>query len=80
MCFWFNKYTHKQILLVDYDWKWIEEGDLSKIMGTLYALARRSMVALIWRSFEQQNRCFVCLRDKTKILGTLFELNHNTLN
>lgn len=36
--YWFDKYTNKPEWLVGYNWRWVEEGDLSKILGTLFGL------------------------------------------
>lgn len=35
---WFDKFPHKIIQLYEYDWKWADEGDLSKLLGTLFGL------------------------------------------
>ena len=32
--YWFDKYTHRPEWLAGYNWKWAEEGDLSKLLGT----------------------------------------------
>ena len=36
--YWFDKYTHKPDWLLGYNWKWAEEGDLSKLLGTPFGL------------------------------------------
>jgi hypothetical protein len=36
--YWFNKHTHKSDWLRGYNWKWTEEGDLSKLLGTPFGL------------------------------------------
>lgn len=36
--YWFDKYIHKPEWLVCYDWRWAEEGDLSKLLGTPFDL------------------------------------------
>jgi hypothetical protein len=36
--YWFDKYTHKPKWLGRYNWKLAEEGDLSKLLGTLFGL------------------------------------------
>ena len=32
--YWFDKFTHKLIWLDGYKWKWTEEWDLAKLLGT----------------------------------------------
>lgn len=36
--YWFDKYTHKHDWLGGYKWKWVEEGDLSKLLRTPFGL------------------------------------------
>lgn len=36
--YWFDKHTHKSDWLRGYNWKWAEEGDLSKLLGTPFGL------------------------------------------
>ena len=36
--YWFHKFMHKPEWLARYDWKWAEEGDLSKLLDTLFGL------------------------------------------
>ena len=36
--YWFDKYTHRPEWLAGYNWKWAEEGDLSKLLGTPFGL------------------------------------------
>ena len=36
--YWFDKHTHKLKWLPGYIWKWAEEGDLSKLLGTSFGL------------------------------------------
>lgn len=36
--YWFDKFTHKLEWLVGYNWKWAEEGDLSKLLITPFGL------------------------------------------
>ena len=36
--YWFDKYTHKPEWLVGYNWRWAEEGDLSKLLDTPFGL------------------------------------------
>ena len=36
--YWFDKFTHKPIWLNGYGWKWAEDGDLSKLLGTPFGL------------------------------------------
>ena len=36
--YWFDKYTHKPEWLAGYNWKWAEEGDLSKLLGMPFGL------------------------------------------
>lgn len=36
--YWFDKYTHKPTWLEGYDWRWAEEGDLSKLLGNSFSL------------------------------------------
>ena len=36
--YWYDKYTHKPDWLAGYNWKWAEEGDLSKLLGTPFGL------------------------------------------
>ena len=36
--YWFDKYTPKLERLASYNWKWAEEGDLSKLLGTPFGL------------------------------------------
>lgn len=39
MCVYrFDKYTHKLKWREGYIWKWAEEGDLSKLAGTVFGL------------------------------------------
>jgi hypothetical protein len=36
--YWFDKYTHKPEWLLGYNWKWAEEGEFSKLLGTPFGL------------------------------------------
>ena len=36
--YWFDKFTHKPVWLNGYGWQWVEEGDLSKLLGTPFGL------------------------------------------
>ena len=36
--YWFDKHTHKPEWLLGYNWKWAEENDLPKLLGTLFGL------------------------------------------
>ena len=36
--YWFDKYTHRPEWLAGYNWKWVEEGDLSILLGTPFRL------------------------------------------
>lgn len=36
--YWFDNYTHIPTWLANYGWKWVEEGDLSKLLGTPFGL------------------------------------------
>lgn len=36
--YWFDKYTHKPKWLIGYGWRWAEERDLSKLLGTPFGL------------------------------------------
>jgi hypothetical protein len=36
--YWYDKYTHKPEWLAGYNWRWAEEGDLSKLLGTPFGL------------------------------------------
>ena len=36
--YWFDKYTHKPDWLLGYNWKWAEEDELSKLLGTPFGL------------------------------------------
>ena len=36
--YWFNKYAHKPEWHNGYNWRWAEEGDLSKLLGTSFGL------------------------------------------
>ena len=36
--YWFDKYTHKPDWLTGFNWKWADEEDLSKLLGTHFDL------------------------------------------
>ena len=36
--YWFDKFTHKPIWLNGYGWKWADNGDFSKLLGTPFGL------------------------------------------
>lgn len=36
--YWFDKYTHKLVWLIIYNWKWVKIGYLSKSFGTPFCL------------------------------------------
>lgn len=36
--YWFDKFTHKVLWLANHTWKQMEEGDLSKFLGTMFGL------------------------------------------
>lgn len=36
--YWFNKYTYKPEWLAGYGWKWVDEGESSKLLGTPFGL------------------------------------------
>lgn len=36
--YWFDKYTHTFTWLVGYNWRWAEEGDLSKLLMIPFGL------------------------------------------
>ena len=36
--YWYDKCTHKPEWLAGYNWRWAEEGDLSKLLGTPFGL------------------------------------------
>ena len=36
---WFDKYTHNPEWLARYNWRWAEDGDLSKLLGTPFGLS-----------------------------------------
>ena len=36
--YWFDKFTHNPVWLVGYNWRWAEEENLSKLLGTPFGL------------------------------------------